>query len=126
MVFFITTLVYTNQKLFSNQFLYKVHTNFPQASLCGTRIRSHSAKDTHMSTPPNINIQKKSAVRPRNDPSSNMRQYRYVKIMLNRKLKPTAPKNRKHVTSRHTLNRAKQNLLQIKQVVNYPGRSVQI
>ena len=31
-----------------------------------------------------------------------MRQYRYVKIMLNRKLKPIGPKNRKVVTNLHT------------------------
>lgn len=58
-------------------------------------------KDTTIIVPPNINIRTKSAVFPRNDPSSSIRQYRYVKIILNRKLKPNVPKNRNVVTSLH-------------------------
>ena len=60
-----------------------------------------------MSAPPKMNMKTKSAVRPRNDPSSNMRQYRYVKIMLNRKLKPIVPKNMKLVTNRHSWKNTK-------------------
>ena len=50
---------------------------------------------------PKINIVTKSAVRPLNEFSSSIRQYRYVKIILKKKLKPNVPKNRKVVTSRH-------------------------
>ena len=38
-------------------------------------------------------------VLPLKDPSSNIRQYRYVNIMLNTKLKPMVPKNVKLVKS---------------------------
>lgn len=47
---------------------------------------------TIMKTPPNRNMKKKSAVRPRNEPSSRYLQYLYVNSMLNRKLKPIGPK----------------------------------
>jgi hypothetical protein len=59
-------------------------------------------KDTIIQIPPKMNIITKSAVRPRNEPSSSIRQYRYVNIMLKKKLKPTVPKNKKVVTSRHS------------------------
>lgn len=59
-------------------------------------------KDTIIHNPPNKNIITKSAVRPRNDPSSSIRQYRYVNIMLKKKLNPNVPKNRKEVKSLHT------------------------
>ena len=51
---------------------------------------------------PNMNIMTKSAVRPLNEFSSSIRQYRYVKIMLKKKLKPNVPKNRKVVTRRQS------------------------
>ena len=57
-------------------------------------------KDIVISVPPNKNMKKKSAVLPLNDPSSNILQYRYVKIILNKKLKPIVPKNKKFVTNR--------------------------
>lgn len=52
-------------------------------------------------TPPKRNIITKSELRPRNEPSSNIRQYRYVNIILKKKLKPTVPKNRNVVANRH-------------------------
>lgn len=58
-------------------------------------------KDTIISTPPNINMTIKSAVLPRNDPSSNILQYLYVKIILKKKLNPKFPKKRNVVTSLH-------------------------
>ena len=64
-------------------------------------------KDTIMKNPPNKNMKKKSAVLPLKDPSSNMRQYRYVNIMLNRKLNPMGPKYRKLVTILHTCDKSK-------------------
>lgn len=51
---------------------------------------------------PNKNIITKSAVRPLNEPSSNIRQYLYVNIILKKKLKPKVPKNRNVVNKRHT------------------------
>lgn len=54
-----------------------------------------------MQTLPKMNIMRKSADRPRNEFSSSIRQYRYVKIMLKMKLNPNVPKNRNVVTSRH-------------------------
>lgn len=54
-----------------------------------------------INTAPKMNIMMKSAVLPRNDPSSNILQYRYVNIILNRKLNPIVPKNRKVVIKRH-------------------------
>jgi len=54
-----------------------------------------------MHIPPKINIITKSAVLLRKDPSSNIRQYRYVKIILNNRLNPTFPKNRNVVINRH-------------------------
>lgn len=59
-------------------------------------------KDTVINVPPNINMKKKSAVLPLKDPSSSIRQYRYVKIILKKKLKPIVPKNRKFVTNLHS------------------------
>lgn len=55
-----------------------------------------------MRRPPKRNIKTKSAVLPLKEPSSNIRQYRYKNIMLNKKLNPTGPKNRKLVINRHT------------------------
>lgn len=52
--------------------------------------------------PPKKNIIIKSALLPRKDPSSSIRQYLYVKIMLKRKLNPNVPKNRNVVPSRHS------------------------
>lgn len=59
------------------------------------------AKDTIMHIPPKMNIITKSAVLLRKDPSSNIRQYRYVKIILNNRLNPIFPKNRNVVINRH-------------------------
>lgn len=39
------------------------------------------SKDTVMMAPPKININTKSAVRPRNEPSSSILQYRYLKTV---------------------------------------------
>lgn len=57
---------------------------------------------TVISAPPNMNIIMKSELLPRNEPSSNIRQYRYVNVILNRKLKPMVPKNKNVVISLHT------------------------
>lgn len=57
---------------------------------------------TIINDPPNRNIIIKSALLPRNEPSSSIRQYRYVNVILNRKLNPIVPKNKKVVTNRHT------------------------
>lgn len=59
-------------------------------------------KLTIINAPPNTNIITKSELRPRNEPSSSMRQYRYVNIILNRKLNPIVPKNRNVVASLHS------------------------
>lgn len=47
-----------------------------------------------------MNIKAKSARRPRNEPSSSIMQYRYVKIILNKKLNPNEPKKQNDVNSR--------------------------
>lgn len=57
---------------------------------------------TVIRAPPNKNIIIKSELFPRNDPSSNIRQYRYVNVILNRKLKPIVPKNKNVVASLHS------------------------
>lgn len=54
-------------------------------------------KDTIMQVAPKSNITTKSAVRLRNEPSSNILQYLYVNIMLKKKLNPNVPKNRNEV-----------------------------
>ena len=51
---------------------------------------------------PNKNIITKSAVCPLNEFSSNIRQYRYVNIMLKKKLNPNVPKNKNVVKILHT------------------------
>merc|ERR1719228_1718940 len=51
---------------------------------------------------PKINIMAKSADFPLKLPSSSILQYRYVKIILNWKLNPKVPKNKKVVTSLQT------------------------
>ena len=53
---------------------------------------------------PNKNIMTKSAVCPLNEFSSNIRQYRYVNIMLKKKLNPNVPKNKNVVKILHTWN----------------------
>lgn len=53
-----------------------------------------------MQIPPNINITIKSAVRPRNEPSSNILQYRYVNTILKKKLNPNVPKYKNVVIKR--------------------------
>lgn len=50
---------------------------------------------------PNKNIITKSELLPRKEPSSSIRQYRYVKIKLKKKLKLIDPKNRKVVRILH-------------------------
>ena len=54
---------------------------------------TNSAKIT-MEQLPNKNITTKSAVCPLNEFSSSIRQYRYVNIILKKKLKPNVPKNK--------------------------------
>lgn len=66
------------------------------------RSKKKNCALTIMSAPPNMNIMIKSELLPRNDPSSSIRQYRYVKVILNKKLKPIVPKNRNVVMSLHT------------------------
>ena len=51
---------------------------------------------------PNKNITTKSAVCPLNEFSSSIRQYRYVNIILKKKLKPNVPKKRNVVNILHT------------------------
>ena len=55
-----------------------------------------------MKTLPKINIVTKSAVLPRNEFSSNIRQYRYVKIMLKKKLKPNVPRVCEKMSCEHS------------------------
>ena len=50
---------------------------------------------------PKRNMKKKSADLFRKDPSSNILQYRYVKMRLNKNVNPNGPKNRKVVRSLH-------------------------
>lgn len=65
-------------------------------------VYKQKLKDTIIQVAPKTNIITKSAVRPLNEPSSSIRQYLYVNIMLKKKLKPNVPKNRNVVTNLHT------------------------
>lgn len=69
---------------------------------CWWTVNADEGTLTIISVPPKRNIIMKSALLPRNEPSSSIRQYRYVNVMLKRKLNPIVPKNRNVVTSRHT------------------------
>lgn len=48
-------------------------------------LRQILEKDTLIKNPPKININTKSAVLPRKEPSSNMRQYLYLLFIVKRK-----------------------------------------
>ena len=76
--------------------------------------QKNQLKDTVIIVPPNTNMKKKSASLPLNDPSSNIRQYLYVNMRLNRKLKPIGPKYRKFVMSRHSCKRRTISVLKIR------------
>jgi hypothetical protein len=64
----------------------------------------HSLNILTMNNAPNKNMKTKSDVRSRKDPSSRIWQCRYVKIMLNRKVKPSEPKKQNDVISLHHYN----------------------
>lgn len=93
---------------FSHQQPYLVLNTFVKAILLFLSIYLHCIyfylvkKDTIIDTAPNKNIKTKSAVLFLNDPSSNILQYRYVNIILKKKLNPNVPKKRNVVTSLHT------------------------
>ena len=70
------------------------HTNFT----CPRNKRLTKNAKVIIDRAPKMNIRTKSADFPRKLPSSSILQYLYVKIMLNRKLKPNVPKKRKVVT----------------------------
>lgn len=59
-------------------------------------------KDTTIKVAPNRNIIRKSADLFLKEPSSSIRQYRYVNNIVNKKLNPNVPKNKNVVTSLHT------------------------
>lgn len=61
----------------------------------------------HSSVPPKSSISRKSAGRPRNDPSSSIRQYLTRKNMWKKKSSESEPKKKKFVNSRHTCIRMK-------------------
>lgn len=78
----------------------KKKTEYNQLDVVNTE-KTTKFRVTVIKMPPNINIITKSALRPRNEPSSSIRQYLQVNIMLKRKLKPTVPKKRNVVRSLH-------------------------
>ena len=63
--------------------------------------------NTTMEQLPNKNMTTKSAVCPLKEFSSSIRQYRYVNIMLKKKLNPKVPKNKNVVNILHICNEKK-------------------